>query len=192
MAERPPYDVVPEWSPERKEAFALYRDFGTNRSLRAVAERLGKTAELIERWSRGDDWVRRVAAWDAECDRRQQEAMIAERERIGKMHAQALDSTITVLMQAPVTMAERITRGDLKVDDDNDPYSLIRATEAAAKVLPALINASRLVHGFSTANVDVNGSHRVKIENATVEELDALLVIDDGSAAVLERVDDGT
>lgn len=181
----PLYDVVPEWSPERKEAFAMYRDMGAERSVRGAAQRLGKDASLIARWSSEDGWVMRCAAWDAYCDQQQQRAMIEERERVARMHASAIDSTIEVLMQAPLALAQKIRNGELKVDpDENDAYTLTRATEAAAKVLPSLVNASRLVHGFSTANVDVKTTG---VEGKTPEELDFILSgFDDGSSDILE------
>ena len=186
MPERAPYEVDPAWSPERKEAFALYRDFGAARSLRAVGQALGKSTALIERWSAEDNWTYRVAAWDAEQDRVAREAASEERERVAKMHARAIDSTITVLMQAPLEMARRIEQEGLSVDAETDVYSLTRATEAAAKVLPSLVTASRLVHGMSTQNVDAKHS---KLEGASLEELDAaLLPYDDGSSDVADRL----
>lgn len=179
---RAPYDVDPAWSPERKEAFSLYRDFGADRSLRAVAEVLKKSEGLINRWSMEDGWVFRVAAWDAEQDRLAQEAMTKERERISKKHARAIESTITVLMQPAVKLAQMIEDGDKSLAD-LDPITLANLSAQAGKQLPALVQASRLVHGFSTQNVDVNvGAHRRKIENATPESLDQMLLgIDDGA-----------
>jgi hypothetical protein len=187
--DRAPYDVEPQWSPERKEAFALYRDFGADRSLAAVAQALGKSKALMDRWSAEDSWVARCAAFDAETDRRARDAAIEERERIARMHASAIDSTITVLMQAPLALAEKITSGDLKVNaEESDPYALTRATEAAAKVLPALVNASRLVHGFSTSNVEVKAT---ALDGKTPDELDAyLLGFDDGAQSVIEKTSD--
>jgi hypothetical protein len=179
------FDPPLEWSPERKEAFALYRDMGPERNLRGVCQKLDKSLTLIGGWSTQDDWVMRCALYDADCDRQKQEAMREERERIAKMHAQAIDSTIKVLMQAPLMLAQKIESGELNIDADNDPYTLVRATEAASKVLPSLVNASRLVHGFSTANVEVKTSD---VERKTLAELDAyLLGYDDGAEDVAER-----
>ena len=187
MNERPLYDFVPEWSPERKEAFAMYRDFGPDRSLRAVGQALGKSSELIERWSSQDGWRVRVAAWDAECDRQRQEAAKAERERLAKKHARAIESTITVLMQPAVKLADAIENGDQEFLKDLDPITLANLAAQAGKQLPALVQASRLVHGSSTSNVDVKSDHRIKIENASPTELDAyLLGVEDGSPKLLE------
>ena len=51
------------------EAFAIYRDMGRERSLRAVAEQLQKSDTLMGRWSGKYEWVKRAAAWDDDQDR---------------------------------------------------------------------------------------------------------------------------
>lgn len=187
VAERKLYDVEPQWSPERKEAFGLYRDFGPSRSLRAVGEVLGKSSELIERWSSEDGWRLRVAQWDADQDRIAQEAQQEERARIAKKHARAIESTITVLMQPAIKLADQIERGDLGMLEDADPIMLANLTAQAGKQIPALVQASRLVHGFSTSNVAVTAEHRVKIEGASPEELDSyLLGYDDGVSSAID------
>lgn len=187
MADRKLYDVEPQWSPERKEAFAMYRDFGVDRSIRAVAEVLAKSETLIGRWSSEDAWRLRVAAWDAEQDRIAQEAMQEERRRLSRKHARAIESTLTVLMQPAIKLADQIENGDLKMLEDEDPIMLANLAAQAGKQLPALVQASRLVHGFSTQNVAVTAEHRVKIEGASPEELDAyLLGYDDGAANVID------
>lgn len=187
MADRKLYDVEPQWSEERKEAFSMYRDFGVDRSIRAVAEVLSKSETLIGRWSSEDAWRLRVAAWDAEQDRIAQEAMQEERRRLSRKHARAIESTLTVLMQPAIKLADQIENGDLRMLEDEDPIMLANLAAQAGKQLPALVQASRLVHGFSTQNVAVTSEHRVKIEGASPDELDAyLLGYDDGAANVID------
>lgn len=65
-----PYSKRKDESSEAFQAFACYRDMGTGRSHVAVAQELGKSDQLISRWSRKFHWVKRVHAWDAELDRR--------------------------------------------------------------------------------------------------------------------------
>ena len=60
--ERQPGESAPAFS-----AFAAYRDM-TDRSLRAVGQKLGKCRALMERWSAAWDWVDRVSAWDGHRD----------------------------------------------------------------------------------------------------------------------------
>jgi hypothetical protein len=180
------YDVDPEWSPERKEAFGMYRDMGAERNLRGVAQALNKSATLIARWSTEDKWRIRVAAWDAEQDRQAQQAAIDERKRIAKKHASALEDTITVLMQPGMKLADKINEEGADFLNDADPIMLANLAAAAGKQLPALIQASRLVHGFSTANVDVHDVRAREIEGASPDELDAyLLGHDDGADEII-------
>ena len=46
-------------------AFRTYLEFGSERSLAAVADKLGKSTTLMERWSRKFDWPARVQAHSA-------------------------------------------------------------------------------------------------------------------------------
>jgi hypothetical protein len=64
-----PWERLTGESPQAFEAFAAYRDMGAERSLAKVARQLGKSTTLMERWSVGHHWVRRVDAWVVEADR---------------------------------------------------------------------------------------------------------------------------
>jgi hypothetical protein len=46
------------------EAFEVYRQMGTARSLAKVARKLGKSKRVIEAWSRRNQWAERVIAFD--------------------------------------------------------------------------------------------------------------------------------
>ena len=56
-------------STQAYEAFATYRDMGTERSIRSVAQKLGKSSTIIGRWSSTWKWVDRVREWDNELAR---------------------------------------------------------------------------------------------------------------------------
>lgn len=68
------------------EAFVLYRDMGASRSLREVAEKLSKSETIINRWSMNNDWVNRVAAFDASLDEKNLDEN-AERQLVIKSNA---------------------------------------------------------------------------------------------------------
>ena len=81
-AERQPADPRPREAWDKRptesavafEAFTEYRNFGVKRSLDKVAKKLGKSNQLMSRWSRQHEWVARSAAWDeAEYLRREDE-----------------------------------------------------------------------------------------------------------------------
>jgi len=86
------WDQQPQESAPAFEAFQLYRDMGAERSVRKVAERLGKNASLIGRWSMQHGWVARARAWDREQDRQLIAAM-------RKKHAAALSNSLAALSQ---------------------------------------------------------------------------------------------
>lgn len=85
------------------EAFRIYRDMGSERNLRAVGERLGKSRAIIERWSSANQWVERVRAYDNDLERvAYQEAVKSVREmqkrRIG-MAAQLQNKALLALQK---------------------------------------------------------------------------------------------
>ncbi len=65
------------------EAFTVYRDMGPSRSQEKVARELGKSAQLMARWSVKWSWVDRVEAWIDEKDR---ESRLAQSEAVIKMN----------------------------------------------------------------------------------------------------------
>lgn len=74
------YDDTRPWDRQAGEtskayaAFSIYRDLGSDRSVRRVSEELAKTQTVIKRWSAAHDWVVRAAAWDSMPTRKTEEA----------------------------------------------------------------------------------------------------------------------
>lgn len=62
VVKRYEFERLPRESVKAFTAFQAYLDLGPQRSLAAVAARLGKSKVLMERWSRRYDWSGRVAA----------------------------------------------------------------------------------------------------------------------------------
>ena len=126
------WEMQPGESSKAFEAFVEYRDMPKPRSIRTVAQNLGKSATLISRWSSEKEWVKRAAAWDAEQDRIARVAQLDEIVKMRKRHAliaeKALDkvsaalekvqednmsnSDIARLMDV-ASKLERISRGDV-------------------------------------------------------------------------------
>lgn len=82
-----PWERQRNESPQAFEAFAVYRDLGSVRSVTKVAQELDKSRTLLGRWSRQYAWVMRATAYDREQDRlflaEQQQA----RRDIARRHA---------------------------------------------------------------------------------------------------------
>ena len=86
-----PWDRQPDESMQAFEAFAIYRDMAYQRSLAAAAWKLRKSKKLLERWSCGHGWVKRVAACDAYNDRESRNELEQERRRAWQSTMQELE-----------------------------------------------------------------------------------------------------
>src|SRR5438445_12291331 len=70
------WERQPAESSKAFAAFCRYRDLGpADRSTAKVAQKLGRSKTLIDRWSSRWSWVKRVEAWDAEQERIRFEAI---------------------------------------------------------------------------------------------------------------------
>ena len=110
------------------EAFCVYRDMGTQRSLSKVAEKLQKSDTLMGRWSRENDWVKRAAKWDDEQERIERE--IAQREQgkaIREMRKRHADLAKAMLIKSAKALA-RIP------DDEVKPADISRMVDVASKL----------------------------------------------------------
>jgi len=86
MTEPREWDRRPEESEPAWEAFETYRNLGTGRNVREVAQQLSKSLALISRWSKGHNWVSRCAAWEAYLDQQwQNELTQNERQTVKKL-----------------------------------------------------------------------------------------------------------
>lgn len=111
------WERQPEESTKAFEAFCIYRDLGTDRSLSKVAEKLEKSETLMGRWSSKYEWVKRAAAWDDEKERIERE--IAQREQakeirnMRKRHA----GIATAMLVKAATALQRIPDDEIKASD---------------------------------------------------------------------------
>lgn len=125
--ERQPGEGAKPW-----EAFVIYRDLGTERTLQKVSKQLKKSMAMIGRWSSDWNWRERAAAWDGEQDklaRADQVKEIAEMRRLqaargAKMQEKAMEAleqmeieklspADVVRLMAEGAKLERLGRGDV-------------------------------------------------------------------------------
>lgn len=106
------------------EAFCKYRDMGTQRSLRKVAEELQKSETLMGRWSGQWEWVKRAEAWDREQDKIAQRQQFEEIKKMRKRHA---DLAVQMLLKAARAL-QRIPEDEIKAQD------ISRFVETASKL----------------------------------------------------------
>jgi len=94
MTDPHPWERQPGESLQAWRAFVAYRDM-RNRSLVKVAEQLGESRQLMDRWSSRHQWVARVSAWETEQDRDWARQLTAARRHIAKRHVQTAQAFLT-------------------------------------------------------------------------------------------------
>lgn len=119
-----PWERQPEETTKAFEAFCVYRDLGTERSIAKAGKQLGKNRVTLEGWSSKYDWVKRVAAWDAEQDRI---ARKAQQEDIKKMRKRHAGVATAMLMKAAAAL-QQIPPEEIKASD------ISRMVEVASKL----------------------------------------------------------
>lgn len=106
------------------EAFCKYRDMGPDRSLRKVVQALNKNLTTIAEWSSKYEWVKRVAAWDAEQDRIARQEQIKAIKAMRNRHAGMAKAMIVKAGRA----LQRIPDEEIKASD------ISRMIEVASKL----------------------------------------------------------
>lgn len=141
-----PWERQPKESEPAFEAFAAYRDLGTERSLTMVARRLAKSRPLISRWSARWHWVDRAAAWDRELDRRTLDQRTKDVRTMRERHAQLATSILTKVAQRllgdPANNVAALDAGALTADQvARLAETAIRAEREAREHMPVLMGA---------------------------------------------------
>ena len=91
-------------------AFKIYLELGPERSLSAVAEKLGKSKTLIERWSGKFDWPARVQAYAAHLalvEREAVEAAARGKAAVWEKREQELRETEWAMHERAIAAAKR-------------------------------------------------------------------------------------
>lgn len=123
-----PWERQPKETPKPFEAFCIYRDMGVERSIRKVAAQVGKSDTLIGRWSKDNNWVERVTAWDDEQERIERE--IAQKEQakaIREMRKKHADLASAMLIKAAKALS-KIPDDEIKAGD------MTRMVDVASKL----------------------------------------------------------
>ena len=161
------FEQQPKESAKAYEAFSVYLNMGPERSLAAVGKRLGKSAGLMERWSRKYDWAARVeahAAHLATVEREATEAVarsrsaewIKRREQVREREWQMHEKCIAAAQRAfEAFMAREKVYANLA--------DISRMLEVASKL-------GRLAAGMATDKTEITGEDggpiRIELEAA--------------------------
>ena len=109
-----PWERQPKETDKSFEAFATYRDMGTDRSYVKVAQRLSKSQTIIKRWGVTHNWVNRIEAWNDEQDRIIREELIKGIATMQKNHVNIANQMLIKAMKALQRIpAEEMTMQDI-------------------------------------------------------------------------------
>jgi hypothetical protein len=170
-----PWEQQPNETDEAYGAFFRYRSIPRgDRTLRKVAEELGKSDALMSRWSNAWSWRVRVMAWDRAEDARRVEEHWEEIEKMSKRHAAQAQMMGNVLM-APATAILTLMRdrpnlfmeyfsttdenGNTFIDFDRMDRVVGMAMQAA-RILPQVMGMERLARGEPTEIVEERADPR--------------------------------
>jgi hypothetical protein len=160
------------------EAFARYRDMGPQRSTRAVAQELGKSASLISRWSSKHDWQLRIQAWNREQDRFRRQSQWEQLEKVTERHARIVEVQLEAMMLPAVELSRRLER-DRSFLSQLDAKALVDLVCRAARPVAQLIQTERLMRGLGDGDNKAEAEERAfrrELERMSEEELDAALL----------------
>ncbi len=165
MSNRRPEAKRPEESAEAFEAFAIYRDMGVGRNVRAVAAELAKSEPLIKRWCSQHDWVRRCHSYDLEVDRRKRLVALRDIEKMRKRQiaaAQTMQDLALIELEKKIKQAKKKQKKGLV-----DTRDIVKLMEAGAKL-------ERLNRGEPGEIVQNNSDEQMDLSSLTLDELKQL------------------
>ena len=144
-------------NPLQREAFEIYYQLGDQRSLRLVAEKVGRTERTVAGWSRAYSWVDRVSQREIEEHK--------NTENNNNILAQTVDvkTRYRIMMNNLMAMASRkIASGELKIRNIQD--------------LERVVKLDLLLMGESTERTESTGSTELSPESkAKLDQIAKLL-----------------
>ena len=110
-----PWERQPGETEKQFEAFAIYRDLGSERSVNEVCKRLSKSRTLISKWSSQNQWVSRATAYDNDLQRQAHRKARKQAADTKKRHVQIAMSLEKKALEAlNLLKPEEMTARDIK------------------------------------------------------------------------------
>lgn len=104
----------------QKRAFEMYYGLGDKRSLKAVAETIGRTERTVAGWSRSFNWVARVTQRNIENAKNKQE------EAINTQLTDVRTRYRVVINNLMAELSQRVVKGEFKVKNITDFEKLVK------------------------------------------------------------------
>jgi hypothetical protein len=138
----------------QKRAFEMYYGLGDKRSLKAVAETIGRTERTVAGWSRSFNWVARVTQRNIENAKNKQE------EAINTQLTDVRTRYRVVINNLMAELSQRVAKGEFKVKNITD--------------FEKLVKLDLLLMGEATERTEVAGSS-TELSKADQERLDEIV-----------------
>lgn len=142
----------------QRKAFELYYSLGDKRSLRAVAETIGRTERTVAGWSRAFNWVARVTQRNIEDAQNSKEAKItAELTDVRTKYRILINNLMA-------DFSKDIAQGKVKIKNVNDYEKLVKL--------------DMLLMGEATERVEAGGT--VDLSQESKDKLHEMCVLLEG------------
>lgn len=151
-------EIVQPWDRQQGEtepawhAFRTYLHQGPTRSLASVAQALGKSKTLMDRWSSRWRWVSRVEAYEQHAARDADEAFMRENRQRARRHAELAALHGEALAIPAREILSRLQK-DPKLVERLDFSALVRLEATAARAYKQIVVTERLARDMTTENV---------------------------------------
>jgi hypothetical protein len=163
MARRP-FERNEEETDPAFAAFAAYRDLGLERSHVKVAANVGKSVQLIAKWSRVHAWRKRTLAYDMEVDRRKR---VGDLKGVEDMRRRQIKIGLDLQELGGIELSKMLREAKKRSSAETLEQGLVM------KLLDLGSKLERLNRGEPGEIVQNVDSNTVDLSNLTIEELKA-------------------
>ena len=149
---------LPNERNERYEARVLYLTMGADRSLDAVRRKVGKSKELIERWSTQNGWVALARAYDDALAQRAVAAHQAEYLAALEKHRKSVlkdADDLTTMLNAYQAQTVRAITGRRVVEAGTGDVYYIPEIEITGAAIPAIVRGRIAVADLRAHALDI-------------------------------------
>lgn len=154
---RQPWEQLQDETNKAYQYFSQFRDMGLDRSIRALAEKLGKNSRTLYELNQKHEWAKRVAAWDLDLDRKKTAGTRRKAIEAKEFHNEVAERMIK-LGKARLELIKNVTPEDLTVTEasrlikdgaemQREALGISSGSEGGGVVLPVSVSVE-IVHTY--------------------------------------------